>query len=273
VIRGHRPWTDEESVALAEMAGAAMPIPAIAEALGRSEVAVAIRIRRRVLCPVDGRVPVFGRGTHRGEDGVRLYWTRERCIEGLRDYARRNRGPLPTSDHVYNQVKKGHPEWPVSARVLEHFGTMADAWEAAGARKGRYSRLWVPWTQEDDDLLLELAGEQTLKRIAVRLNRSWGACKRRLYDLQAGRARDVSGHMSMAQVAEFYACPVTRVKALIDSGELPAKRVGGGHYWRIDPADCERLRDRLKAPKVTHRAVPPDFGDYRRRYGLRRVAG
>jgi hypothetical protein len=149
---------------------------------------------------------------------------------------------------------------------------MADAWDAIGAPRSRVSRLYAPWSQEDDDFLLDSAGTYTLKLIARRLGRSWPACKRRLYDLKAGRARDVSGFMSAMQVAKEYGCPLHRVSDLIARGELPAKKVLGGHYWRIDPADAEAIAGKLKAPKRTYRKRPADFGDYERRYGLRRVS-
>lgn len=245
-----------------------MSAAAIAADLGRSLNAIQIRLRQ-VSCPINGRVPRFGSAPW----GPKLYWTRERTLAGLQDFVQKRRGKLPTSDHEYSVLKKGHPEWPTAARVLEYFGTMADAWEAAGAPKGRYDRLWVPWTQEDDDLLLTLAGEMTLALAAKRLNRSAAACKRRLYDLGAGRARDVSGHMSAMQVAKEYGCPLRRVNTLIASGELRARKVTGGHYWRIEPQDAEAVAHLLRLPKQTHRATSPDQGDYDKRHGYRRIGG
>lgn len=260
-----RPWTDAEMAALAEGLGAGRSVEELAVELGRSVDAVRIR-RNRFLPPVE-RPNRFGSAPL----GNRRWWTRERTLEGLRDFARRNRGQLPTSDHLYSLAKKGHMEWPPATRVLEFFGTMAGAWEAAGASRARYTRGWVAWTQDDDDYLLEHAGEQTLKVIAKHLGRSWAACKRRLYDLGAGRARDVSGHLSAAQVAQEYGCPQGRVIQLIKAGELRASRVRGGHYWRIAPEDLKAVEPKLRAPKRTHRASEPHAGDYRRRNGLRRV--
>lgn len=264
---GYLAWTDAEMVRLRELDGAGAGVAAIAAELGRSENAVRIRLQRHVREPLD---PDVNRGWGKGRPGRTRFWTRERTLDGLRDFARRNRGPLPSSDHDYSVLKKGHLEWPTATRVLEYFGTMADAWAAAGASKSRYQRGWVEWSQADDDLLLDLAGEMTLKVIAKRLGRSWSACKRRLYDLGAGRSRDVSGHLSMMQVAKEYGCPLSRVKKLVRDGVLPAKRIQGGHYWRILPEDCERVKHLLAAPKRSHTSTPPSFGDYDRRYGLRR---
>jgi hypothetical protein len=243
----------------------------VAGELGRSLNAV--RIRRQRFFPTSrdlSRSPGWQGGSVPG--GGR-YWTSERIDEGLRDFARRHRGPLPTSDHVYNALKVGHMEWPTGQAVLELHGTMADAWGAIGAPKSRYNRGWVPWTQADDDFLLEHAGSQTLKVIAKQMGRSWAACKRRLYDLGAGRARDVSGYMSAMQVAAEYKCPVGRVEALIRRGELRARKVVGGHYWRIDPEDLAEVEAKLRAPKRTHRKARVDLGDYRLHYGYRRVPG
>ena len=267
-----RPWTPAEMEVLDSALRTGRALEEVAVELGRSLNAVRIRRQRFFPSPArdlsrspgwqGGRVPGGGR-----------YWTAERIDEGLRDFARRHKGPLPTSDHVYNALKAGHMQWPTANAVLARHGRMADAWAAIGEPKTRYNRGWAPWSQADDDLLLERAGSMTLKLIAPRLGRSWQACRRRLYDLGAGRARDVSGYMSAMQVAAEYQCPVGRVEALIRSGELPAHKVNGGHYWRIDPDDLRAVEAKLRAPKRTHRKARLDTGDYRRHYGYRRVTG
>lgn len=266
-----RTWSAAEMAVLSEGVAAGKTNAELAALLpGRS--AVAIQIRKQRFLPKDPVDVSKSPGWGKGRPGGGKYWTPERVIEGLRDYARVNRGPLPTSDHDYSAAKKGHLEWPTAGEVLAQFGTMAAAWAASGAPKSRYNRGWVPWTQADDDYLLDHAGEQTLKVIARKLGRSWPACKRRLYDLGAGRARDVAGYLSAMQVAAEYGCPLARVKKLIASGELPAFRVHGGHYWRIAPEDCERLKAVLSAPKRhSYQGSAPDIGDYDRRYGYRRV--
>ncbi len=265
---GTRPWSEDESVKLAELWAAGTPQEEIAAALGRSPAAIQVRIPRFVGCPIDGHLPRWGRSPY-GADGP--YWTRERTLDGLRDFVARNKGRLPSSSDAYNVVKRGHMEWPPSGRVLAYFDSMADAWAAAGASPRRYRRLWIDWTQEEEDLLVDLAGSMTLDLIAKRIGRSAGACKRKLYDLGAGRARDMSGHYSAMQVAELYGCPLARVNSLIRHGLLKARKVTGGHYWRIDPGDIDaRAENILRAPKRTHTTVPPDTGNYERRYGLRR---
>ena len=264
---GYRAWTAEEDTRVREMWDSGAPAVAIAEELGRSRNAVRLRHNRLVPFDYESYTPGWGKSP-----GRRTYWTPERVMEGLRLFAARHKGMLPNSDHEYSRLKKGHMEYPTAVSVLRLHGTMADAWEAMGAGRQRVTRGWVPWSQTDDDYLLDHAGLQTLKVIAKHLGRGWAACKRRLYDLGAGRARDVSGHLSAMQVARLYDCPLSRVKQLIASGELKAHRVQGGNYWRIDPGACERIQAKLSAPKrKSYRTTPANHGDYDRRYGLMRV--
>ena len=265
-------WTDDQLVALADLVAAATPFAEIVARTGRSEAAIRLRISRYVACPVDGNVPKWGRRTWGLQGGI--YWTRERTVAGLQDFARRNRGQLPTSDHTYNDLKVGHMEWPTSLSVLTYFGSMARAWIAAGINKKRFTMGYAEWSAEDDEWLLEHAGEQTLKIIGAHLGRSWSACKRRLYDLKAGRARDVPGYLSAMQVAKEYNAPLSRVQRMIATGELPAFKVQGGHYWRVNPIDITReLERKLRAPKKGpyKNSGPPDVGDYYRRHGIRRL--
>lgn len=267
----HPTWSAEDTATLRALTREGLPPSVIAHRLGRSRVAVLIRQQRDRECRTvrgldEPYVPAWGRSPGRG----RLYWTRERIVEGLRAFARAHRGPLPES-HEYSRAKKGHPEYPTTDNVLKHFGTFAAAWEAAGASKSRIRRTWTPWTDDDNELLLDLAGRMTMALVAKRLRRTPGACRRQLYEMQAGRARDVPGYLSASEVAEQYGCPWGRVIRLIERGTLPAKRVQGGHYWRIDPADCERIRPLLTAPKRTHKSAPPVTDNYDRDYGYRRV--
>ena len=265
-----RPWTDDEMAALADMIVGGLAASAIAVRLGRSESAIENR-RRRILCPVDGNKPGWQKRPY-GSGPGKTFWSQERVVEGLQDFAARNRGQLPTSDHVYNELKKGHGDWPTAQKVLEYFGSMANAWAAAGISKKRFNRGWNEWTPEEEEYLLEHAGNKTLRLIGAHLGRSWAACKRRLYELGAGRARDVSGYLSAMQVAKEYNAPLSRVKKLIATGELPARKVQGGHYWRIDFEDITpEIQALLTKTKGTHKSTPPDLGDYERRYGLRRL--
>lgn len=265
---GRRLWTDDDMAQLADLVAIGAPRVEIAELLDRSLAAIDIRARR-ILCPIDGNKPRWGAAPY----GQKLYWTQVRTLAGLQDFAQKHRGALPTSDHDYNSLKVGHMEWPTAQKVLEYFGSsMASAWEAAGVSRKRFNRGWVEWSDEDDQYLLEHAGEETLKLVGAHLGRTAPACKRRLYDLKAGRARDVPGWLSAAQVAKEYAAPLSRVIRLIQAGTLPAFKVKGGHYWRVNPIDADHIKQLLEAPKKhSYQASPPDVGDYYRRYGLRRT--
>lgn len=263
-----RTWTAEEMAVLDAAVRDGRPLAEVAKELGRSLNAVRIRRQRRF--PLPKPAAGVNHGWSPGLGRIPRFWTAERVHAGLLDFGARHPGQLPNSDHEYSRLKRGHMEWPTAQRVLELHGSMANAWAAIGAPKRRYSRGWNPWTQEEDDTLLELAGTLTLKGIAKQLGRSWMACKRRLYDLGAGRARDVAGYMSAMQVAAEYRCPVDRVTRLIQSGELRAWRVRGGHYWRIDPEDLAAVEAKLRAPRRSHRGYELDLGDYRKRKGLGR---
>lgn len=267
----YRTWSAEEMEHLKAALLFGKSDAQIGAELGRS--ANAVTIRRRRFLPGPPRDESVSPGWQGGKVAGGKYWTRERIVAALVDFAAKHKGPLPTSDHVYNRLKKGHMEWPTAQAVLDLWPSMPDAWDAIGMPRSRVRRTWAPWTPEEDDYLLERAGNQTLKIIAKQLGRSWQACKRRLYDLGAGRARDVSGYMSAMQVAKEFNCPLSRVKKLIATGELKAHRVKGGHYWRVDPSDAEAIAETLRAPKRrSYKNRPPSIGDYERRYGLRRVS-
>jgi hypothetical protein len=275
VNAAHRRWSSEEEAALLELLAVGEPWPTIAASLGRSEDAVRIRARivGREFLPAYPLAPAqamdrWGRGRPPG--GVR-YWTRDRCLEALRAYAARSRGRLPV--HLtYEHVKSGNPDLPPSHRLYEYFGSIARSWLVALPRRSwrRVPMLRDAWTQEEDDLLLELAGTVKLADIASRLHRSYGACRRRLYD-RGISARDNQGYLSAQQVAEAYGCGVHRVYQLIERGVLRATLRHGNRY-EIDPDDAAAVAGELRAPKRTHTSTPPAVGEYRKRYGIRRRA-
>ena len=129
--------------------------------------------------------------------GPPRFWTRERVLAALRRYADAHPGPLPCSDRLWNDVKRGHQEWPRSARVYEFFDSFADAWLAAGADETRITRQKLSWDAPFRDgmtheaYLLERAGAEPLKDIAEALGRSPDACRRQLH-LRGVRLRDIA---------------------------------------------------------------------------------
>lgn len=272
-----RLWTPEEEQRLRELVLAGETFESIAATLGRSVEAVRVREQRLRVLPrfdpfsVTDPMERWSKGKHPA-----IWRTREQVVDALRSYARRHPGPLPRMSDTYNTVKKGDPTIPPSARILDHFDCMAHAWiEGAGVHRSRVGTYGCPWTREEETFLTEHAGNMTLKDIGARLNRSWPACKRRLYDMGVGRARDQQGFMSAAQVAKEYDAPYHRVAALIANGTLKAHHPAGKrNIWAIDPTDAMAIADQLRALKQTHKTengYRTDHGDYRSHYGISRT--
>lgn len=120
------------------------------------------------------------------------------------------------------------------------------------------------WTQEDDEWLLDNIGRGLLRFVSSRLGRTPEAVRWRLRILGERRASD--GMLTMSEVARAYNCPLHRVRSMVRDGTLPTQRIPGVWFYRIDPADCERIRSLLTAPKQTYRYCPPDTGDWYKRY-------
>ena len=79
--------------------------------------------------------------------------------------------------------------------------------------------------------------------------------------------KEDDGKMFCQQVSILYACPVKRVKGLINQGVLKARK--GPHSWRIDPSDITlEIEMVLKEKKKTWRGFEPDHGNHNERYGL-----
>ncbi len=123
------------------------------------------------------------------------------------------------------------------------------------------------WTAEEDALLLDLPiGVVLSRRVVLFPGRSERAVRLRHARLHGRRSvREADGMLTMVGVARAYRVSRWRVSRLVGEGVLPATKSRSGD-WLIDPADCERIVDVLRAPKRTWTADPPDMGDYRRRY-------
>lgn len=202
--------------------------------------------------------------------GNKRYWTRERVIEGLVKAASEIRGPLPCCDSSYAAIKKGHYDWPTASRVLEMFGSMACGWQAAGVNRKRISMNNLAWTQREDEFLLDLAGDMTLKQIASRLCRSYASVRRRLYH-HGVKARLNQGWLSAAEVAKYYNCPYHRVRRLLTEGILHGTYDNKRNSWQVDLKEVsDEARELLKKPKRTHVTWETDVGDYYSRYKLKR---
>lgn len=55
----------------------------------------------------------------------------------------------------------------------------------------------------------------------------------------------VSRFLSLGDVAEILSISVEDARALVDTGELPAIRIGGGSQWRVERTVLESYIDAL----------------------------
>ena len=213
--------------------------------------------------------PGWGHG--RPADGV--YWTKARVVRALRRYADANAGKLPASDHVWNRIKKGRLDLPTGGSILTLWRSMRRAWLAVGVDPSRVTALNARWSKADKAYLLEHAGTLTLERIGRNLGRSYGSVKTMIGSKGMGiTARANNGYWSAAQLAKEYGTPYNRVQQLLEAGVIPAFRHPHRMTWQIDPADLNpSIMAELRKEKRTHKTTPSDLGDYRQRYGLRRV--
>lgn len=198
-------------------------------------------------------------------EGKTRHWTQEKVIFGLRVASIAIVGHLPCNDCVYASMRVGHMDWPTSHRVLEYFGSMGRGWLIAGVDKSRVSLNQVDWIPEEENYLKEHAGEKTITKIADELRRSPGAIKRRLHDIGI-KARDNQGYLSAAQLAQYFNCPVHRVRDSLRAGEIPGRFDKLRTRWEIDLVKLsEENKAMLMAPKKTYTSIPPDVGDYYKR--------
>ena len=206
--------------------------------------------------------------------GKQRFWTRERVIAALAEAMKQIEGPLPCVDQKYNKLKKGRLDWPSSSRVLFYFRSMGRAWLAAGVDPERIRLFNIPWTDEETEYLLDHAGTDTLQGIADHLRRTYGAVRGELRAIGI-TSRHNQGFMSAAEIAKEYDCPYHRVCVMIRSRVLRGRYDKKRNRWRVDPGTISpEIETMLRAPKVTHKNLPTDRGDYYRRHGLcRRTIG
>ena len=203
--------------------------------------------------------------------GRKRLWTKERVIAGLTTAAGEIEGPLPCLDASYSRIKKGHLDWPVAARVLGYFGAMARGWLAAGEPMSRVSLHNVPWTEEERTYLLEYAGNHTLKRIAQKLGRSYGAMRGQLRIIKIA-SRHNQGYLSAAELAKEYNCSCHRIRQALAEGKIKGRYDRLRNRWQINLKDLTpEAKEILTRPKRTHKTCATDLGDYYSRFRLKRT--
>ncbi|GAI67551.1 unnamed protein product [marine sediment metagenome] len=183
------------------------------------------------------------------------------------------KGPLPCCDATYNQIKKGHLDWPTVHRVFEFFGSMARAWLAAGVQRDRVSLKNIDWTPEEETYLKEKAGIMTLVEIGFNLRRSYDAVRARLNKELKITARGNQGLFSAAELSKEYGCPYHRVRQALIDGRIPGRFDSRRNRWQVDLGSLTPAAEAiLEAPKLhSYKNSPSDFGDYYRRHKLRRT--
>ncbi len=200
--------------------------------------------------------------------GKKRLWTKEKVLSALVVAASEIEGPLPCLDASYSRIKKGRLDWPPASRVLFYFGAMSRGWMAAGVPMTRISLHNVPWTEEEREYLLSHAGRYTLKRIARKLYRSYGAVRGQLR-IAGVTSRNNQGFMSAAEIAKEFDSPYQRVRNLLRAGRIKSRYDSKRNRWEVDPvAITPEVLMLLTAPKKTHKSWTTDRGDYYTRHGL-----
>lgn len=203
--------------------------------------------------------------------GAKVFWTRERVLDALKTAIDEIDGPLPCSDRAWYKVKRYRYDLPSLPRMYKYFGSIAQAWVAAGADPRRVTLLNTDWSEEDELYLMERAGIDTIEAIGKHLGRSYGSVRKRLQAMGI-TARGNQGMFSAAEIAKEYNCSYSRVCDLLAAGTLPGKYDRVRNRWEVDvmniTPDIEEL---LRKPRRSHKDWPIDRGDYYRRYGIKRT--
>ena len=259
-------WTPAEIAFLKEHLGK-MTRKGLADRLGRTPFAIQNTIYRKL-----GGITKLGLGSP-NRLGRRLIWTKEKVIEGLQTAAKELGRHLPTSDDVYNPLKKGRYDWPPAVYVYKYFPTFAVAWLAAGIKPSRVNLSSTKWTEEEDEYLLTHAGNIRLADIAKHSRRSYGAVRGRLRFKNHLQARHNQGYLSAAELAKYYKCPYHRVRQALLDGKIKGFRSQIRRDWQVDLADIgSQALEVLLQPKLkSHKNSPTDVGDYEKRHGLKRI--
>jgi hypothetical protein len=204
-------------------------------------------------------------GWGHGKPGGR-YWTQDRIVRALKRYAAANPGPLPSSDHAWNDLKKGRMDLPTGGAILAIWHRMNRAWAAAGVGRDRMKFSGTRWSAKEKAFLKEHAGTWTLNRIAHALGRSYGSAKCMIgakgFKITA---RANQGYWSAAVVSQHYGCSYARVCAMFNDGRLKGFRHPHRRSWQLDPADLTpEVEAMLRAAPKTHKAtlavgIPPRY--------------
>jgi DNA-binding CsgD family transcriptional regulator len=137
------------------------------------------------------------------------------------------------------------------------------------AQKKRPERDSRRWTEEEDDLLMELIGTSNYNSIATKLKRSPQAVEKRLQDLGTSDKYLLTGMMSARELALHLNRDIGYVLKLIREHGLPAKTNNMNFkdkkqitYYFIQPEKfwtwAEKNRDKLNFSLIEEGAILPE---------------
>lgn len=221
---------------------------------------------RRSEHPVEPPLPTWGPGSRRYSP----YWTDERVRDALAGYAATHPGPLPRGTSTWTVITNGEQLLPTSARLLDQFGSMGEAWRAVlPAREftRRIDQRWTPYTAAEDELIVDQLGRRSCAAIARQLGRTETAVKVHAFRKFGIRATSNQGDWTIIDIMREFGCSRRQVRALLKSGELPGRLAFGGTRWIIDPDDLVPFHDQLRRVRPRHRQpkVITRYADHRHR--------
>lgn len=149
----------------------------------------------------------------RRRDFGRVYWTRERVLEGLREFYEAT-GEAPTySVRYFYLTRTGRcgPRrrfYPSVATVWRYFRSFREAFSAAGVPMDRHKERW---TVEEDSFIIQHVAIMTDAEIALVLRRTEAAVQNRrgqlgVHRLYGNPYHDTLGHFASRQ-REGVRCP------------------------------------------------------------------
>jgi hypothetical protein len=134
--------------------------------------------------------------------------------------------------------------------------------------KKRPERDNCTWTKEEDEIILEMAGQAGFNFIGSKLKRSPRAVENRLRELDTTDMLLHTGMMTAAELARLVKRNKSYIIKLINEDGLPAKKPQltyknrEAHRWMIDPYKfwkwAEKNRDKLNFYLIEMDSIPPE---------------
>lgn len=178
------------------------------------------------------------------------WWTRDPVIAGLqRYYADFGMTPTDQGKYAVHQQHTGfdpsgkksnlgwHQKYPSYASVFNYFGSMREAWRAAGFETDHSFEEWSPM---EDWFVLESVGILPRTEVAEILKRSGPAIKRRLYDLGDIRSYNRWG-ITLTHAATLMGLSQAVMRKYLDYGVIPYMR--GVKLYYLNPADLLKVEE------------------------------